>query len=156
MYSTLTLGEKDNQDNQQEPVHVVGHKRKAPGELEKVNLRHVETSGKWPRWHQWNPNKGPYNRVENHPLGMEGSNAEFEDNQDLFLPQDTMNTSGATSASGAASSSGGTSEVVQITEVGDDVYWDADGVWEQWGGDWWKRHPTGWWEKWTEPTESEF
>jgi len=165
MYSMLTLEEKDNQegeadtDNKDQEPGRSRPKRKAPGEqLAKVNRRHVETSGKWPRWQQWNPNKGPYNRVENNPLGMhmEDSSQELEDNQGLILPQnilpqDTMNTSGA------ASSSGGTPEVVQITEAGagDDVYWDADFVWVKWGGAWWKQHPDGWWEKWENPAESE-
>ena len=28
------------------------------------------------------------------------------------------------------------------------VYWDMNGVWEFWGGCWWKQTSTGWWEKW--------
>jgi hypothetical protein len=50
-------------------------------------------------------------------------------------------------------------EVVSITEVsmepgsgatseGAQVFWDKSGVWEMWGGEWWKKTSTGWWQKW--------
>ena len=56
----------------------------------------------------------------------------------------------------------GQQEEISITEVvmepgtgaasaeGSKVFWDSSGVWEEWGGNWWKKTSTGWWQRWTE------
>jgi hypothetical protein len=41
-----------------------------------------------------------------------------------------------------------TMEPGSATSEGAQVFWDSGGVWEMWGGDWWKKTNRGWWEKW--------
>lgn len=145
MYSMLTLEDKVNQEGETKTDNKEGAtggskpKRKAgedeEQQLGKINKQHVENSGKWPRWRQWNPNKGPYHREP------------FKEDQ-LLEPNKPMEVPDLTQG-GQASSSGGTPE---LAKAGGGVYWDSEGRWEEWGGDWWKQNAsTGWWEKWQEP-----
>ena len=91
----------------------------------KYNPYHVEASGKWPRWRNWNPNKGPYHR----------ESKEKEEGYQVDMPN--LENQQPSSSSGASST----------------TYWDHDGIWHEYGGDWWKEREDGWWEKWQKPSQ---
>jgi len=42
----------------------------------------------------------------------------------------------------------GTAASTEGSQEGNQVYWDRNGRWVEWGGDWWKLTSSGWWEKW--------
>jgi len=76
----------------------------------------------------WNPNKGPYHRES-----KEKEEAAQEDMPKLGNKEQA--------------SSSSTSSSRPLT------FWDADGIWHEYGGDWWKEREDGWWEKWKGPSQ---
>jgi len=105
-----------------------GKRERTWKDLGKYSPHHVEASGKWPRWRKWNPNKGPYHR----------ESKETEEDAQEDMPK-LDNKEHASSSS--------TSSSTTLT------FWDADGIWHEYGGDWWKRREDGWWEKWQKPSQ---
>ena len=162
---------------------------------------------KWPRWEQWNPNKGdhtyvgegeppvpwpgmvhgdggtgsevaplvlppgalgPEQQQEGQGLGAsqgqdantlhmmdlhEGQIKHMEDgtsdsskgDSDSTLPLPGAASSSSTQVAAASSPRAPTSANVQST----DRYWDANGSWSYWGGDWWQQQPgSTYWHKW--------
>ena len=98
----------------------------------KTNPRHVEESAKWPRWRGWNPNKGAYHKEE------EDYHKEEEEMEEK--KQATTSTSSSSGTTGTATTD-------------PDVYWDSEGSWHQWGGDWWQQDENGRWQKWQLPLQ---
>jgi hypothetical protein len=124
-----------------------------------------EDSHKWPRWRQWNPDKGTYQRTEEELATLaEGTpwlgQSCLPEGQDegLVLPkkqvsEDSTNKNETSTSTSSSSTSALSLPIVHEVDPG--VYWDQDGVWEEWGGDWWKKHDDGWWEKWQQPPEGQ-
>jgi len=102
------------------------HKRMRPW-ADEGKTNPYQQSGKWPRWRQWNPNKGPYRREKEKKK--------------------------ANTAEGSTSSSSGTARTTTTTTTDADVYWDSEGRWHLWWGGWWKQDESGWWEKWQQPLQ---
>jgi len=167
----------------------VSMKRDRMPSPEKMNESGSNGGVKWPRWKQWNSNKGEYKRdpLEVQPpwigAGTGSSSSGLPpvpEDQGLVLPQSNP----LTKIEEDQEFENSTYEAVRETEVafqqalsstfeaiqkavnttfevpqgsstpsseGKQVFWDKDGgVWEEWGGDWWKRSTSGWWEKWQE------
>jgi hypothetical protein len=159
---------------------------------------------KWPRWEQWNPNKGDHIYCgEEPPAPWPGMLAEMggtgsEELAPLVLPPgvraekqqegqglgasqgqdantflhmmdlhegqikhmedgDSDSSLGDSDSTlplpGAAASSSSTQEAAASSPSANvqstDRYWDSNGSWSYWGGDWWQKQPgSTWWHKW--------
>ena len=115
---------------------------------------------KWPRWEAWNKDKGAYHRPEL-PVPWTGSSstgihdvlavaadlieAEKADEAVKDMQQDLQQDQQQDQQPDQQQEE---QQDQQQDQQKDKVYWDESGVWQLWGGCWWKETSRGWWEKW--------
>ena len=103
---------------------------------------------KWPRCEAWSKDKGAYPRPEL-PVPWTGSSStgihDF-----LAVAADLIEAEKADEAVKDQQQDQQREEQQdqQQDQQRDKVYWDEGGVWQLWGGCWWKETSRGWWEKW--------
>ena len=178
-------------------------------QLSSVKRRQPSVDGmkverKWPRWEQWNPQKGdhtysvdeppvpwpgmlaelggtgaedlappvlpPGEHAEEqqplqglgacqgqaantflHMMGLhEGQVKDMEDgdsNSSLGDSDSTLPLPGAAASSSSTQVAAASSPSANVEST--DRYWDSNGSWSYWGGDWWQKQPgSTWWQKW--------
>jgi hypothetical protein len=75
----------------------------------------------------------------------DGTSDSSKGDSDSTLPLPGAASSSSTQVAAASSPRAPTSANVQST----DRYWDANGSWSYWGGDWWQQQPgSTYWHKW--------
>ena len=114
---------------------------------------------KWPRWEAWNKDKGAYTRPEL-PVpwtGGTGSTSssihdfqgeEFDKMQEIAGELIQAEKADEAARDQQQDQQQDLQQDQQQHQQKDQVYWDQNGVWQYWGGEWWKETSKGWWEKW--------
>jgi outer membrane biosynthesis protein TonB len=138
--------DKEETQEEQKQQHEEEWKRypeRAWEEEGKYNSYHREHSAKWPRWRAYSTNKGTFTRHWE-KTGDQSQNEEEVQNQSQSSSSNQVieNQESLTQ----------NQEDMVITEASDKskVYWDKNGVWEWYGGLWWKQNESGYWHRWEE------
>jgi phosphopentomutase len=110
----------------------------------KYNSNHKEYSAKWPRWRGYSTKKGTFTRH------WEQTGVQSQTEEEV---QHQSHSSSSNQVIENQESTTQNQQDMVITEVSDQskVYWDKNGVWEWYGGLWWKQdEETGFWHRWQE------